>query len=606
MKHTWNMHTKILLTFGSIILFALLVQTVLFWRSSSEIIYQQTKEENINSLKNMQDDIYTYIKKIENSLVGIYNEKDYLNDLKSNKSAKQLRDVYFREAYHLADSRFDASDGVAAIYLYNARHELISFYRRAVTPKYHFPKDIYDSPDSNNVQAVLDYVSSDNAKMLISSYYNTSRERDIIRFALKIYETSNIGKKIGYVVCDVNNNAIRSIMEKYAGNEEAGIWIQPDGDRPMLQMGQLDPANKEACENLQEKIAAKENLLETSAVSNTSVFFQVGQSKYNLGAYALMPQSLLRKNQRILAANFVCIAVLMLFLASFATGMLSKSLTGPLERMAQTAKKIRDGNTKLRITGMKDDEVGELARNFNEMLDQIESLISSSYETRLMLNRAEYNALQAQINPHFLYNTLDTMSSIADIQGCPQVNALCQSLSNIFRYSLDFKHPFSSIAKEIAHLKNYIYVMDVRMHNHIQYEFDIADEALKSSIPRLSIQPVVENALNHGLRNIRGEKKVIICAKIKDNHLEITVQDNGTGMTTEKIEALLQHTSESEAAKRDSIGLSNIHMRMKMLYGKPYGITISSQPQCGTKVTLHLPKTTVEEMEQLWAKDLKC
>ncbi len=605
MKHTWTMHTKIFLAFGGIILFALVIQTVLFWRSSSGIIYQQAEEESMNALQNMQDDLYVYIKKIENSLAGIYNEKEYLNDLKGGRTAEKMRDLYYTKARELVESRFDSSDSVAAVYLYNAEHELISCYRRAVTPRYHFPKDIYENPDEYNVRPVLDYVSSDNARMLISSYYNKSRQKNMIRFALKIYETSNIGKKIGYVVCDVNCKRVQTILEKYAVNEEAGMWIQPQGDRPVLETGCLDESDAEGCALLQEKIAAGERPAGTAVQLGDCVFFQVGQSRYNLGAYALMPQFYLNNNQKTLAGNFVTIAALMLAVTGIVTGMLSKSLTGPLERMTQTARKIRDGSTKLRIEGMKDDEVGELAKSFNEMLDQIESLISSGYETKLMLDRAEYNALQAQVNPHFLYNTLDTMSSIADVQGCRQVSALCQSLSNIFRYSLDFRHPFSNVAKETAHLKNYIYVMDVRMQSHIQYEFDIAENVLKDSIPRLSIQPIVENALNHGLRNMRGEKKVTVRAGTEGDLLLISVEDNGTGMPEEKINAVLYGNSETGMEKRGSIGLMNIHMRMKMLYGEPYGLKIESRPRQGTKVTLCMPKKKLEEAEQLWTKDLK-
>lgn len=605
MRHTWKMHTKMLLTFGGIILFALVIQMILFWNSSSKMIYQQAEDESYNSLRNMQDDIYTYVKKIENSLVGIYNEKDYLNDLKGNRDVEVLKDIYYKEARDLVSKRFDASDGVEALYLYNAKHELISFYRRVVTPKYYFPKDIYEDPMKSNAKAVLNYVNSGNAKMLISSYYNESRERDVIRFALKIYESSIIGKKIGYVVCDVNSKQVQAIMKKYEANDETGMWLQPIGDRPMLEMGNMTEKDREDYENLQKKIAAGEKPEGVSVESGKCVFFQVEQSKYNLGAYALMPQFLLKRNQKILARNFVLIAAPMLLLASIITGMLSKSLIGPLERMTQTAIKIRDGNTKLRIEGMKDDEVGELAQSFNEMLDRIESLIRNSYETKLMLNRAEYNALQAQINPHFLYNTLDTMGSIADVQGCPQVSALCRSLSSIFRYSLDFKHPFSTVGKEIAHLKNYIYVMNVRMQDHIQYEFEIADEVLKDSIPRISLQPIVENALNHGLRNKRGEKRVSIRAGSYDGILEIIVEDNGVGMEPEKVAVLLNDATETQMGGQTSIGLNNIHTRMQMLYGEGYGLSVESRLMCGTSVTLRMPETVLEEVEQQWTKDIK-
>lgn len=594
MRRVWKMNTKVLLLFLGTILFALVLQTILFQRTSSRLIYQQAEEESFNSLKNMQDDIYSLVKDIENGIIDIYNEKEFLKDLRSRTNIYEMREKYYREAYNIAQTNFETSNGVVALYLYNIDHEIISTYRRAVTPRHNYPEDIYESPGSYNEEVTRNYVESDDTSMLISSYYNKSRKKDILRFVLKLYNNSNVQDKIGYVVCDVDSKAIRAVMEKYNTDEEAFMWLQPTGDRPIVSFGKLEQKDESSYKNLQEEIRRGKEQVGVMLESENRVFFQVGQSKYNLGAYSIMPQSLLWQNQKVLTKNLITIAALMLLLAVVIGYFTSKYLTKPLEKMTQTMKEIKEGNTKLRIEEVQRDEIGELAKSFNEMLDKIETLISKEYETQLLLHQAEYNALQAQINPHFLYNTLDTMSSIADIQGCQQVGALCQSLSNIFRYSLDIKHPFSTVAKEIVHLKNYIYVMNVRMQDNIEYHFEIEDSVLKETIPRISIQPIVENALNHGLRNMRGKKQVEICARSLEQDIEITVKDNGIGMTQEKIDALLKDTDAAHT-KGKSIGLNNINMRMKMLYGEQYGIQIESEINVGTTVTLMVPKKKLEE-----------
>lgn len=594
MCRVWKMNTKVLLLFLGTILFALVLQTVLFQKTSSRLIYHQAEEENFNSLKNMQDDIYNFVKDIENGIIDIYNEKELLKDLRIQREIHQMREEYYREAYNIAVTNFETSNSVVALYLYNINHEIISTYRRAVTPKHNYPEDIYESPGNYNEEITRNYVESDNTSMLISSYYNKSRKKDIIRFVLKLYNNSNVRDKIGYVVCDVDSKAIKTIMEKYNTDEEAFMWLQPTGDRPILSFGTLDKKDRSSYKNLQEEIRKGQEQIGVMLESENRVFFQVGQSKYNLGAYSIMPSSLLWQNQKVLTKNLVIIAILMLFIAVVVVYFTSKYLTKPLEKMTQTMKEIKEGNTKLRIEELQGDELGELAKSFNEMLDKIENLISNEYETKLLLHQAEYNALQAQINPHFLYNTLDTMSSIAYIQGCSQVGALCQSLSNIFRYSLDIKHPFSTVAKEIVHLKNYIYVMNVRMQDNVEYHFEIEDSVLKETIPRISIQPIVENALNHGLRNMRGEKQVEICARSLEQDTEIIVKDNGIGMPQEKIDILLEDT-DAVHTRGKSIGLSNINMRIKMLYGEQYGIQIESKINVGTTVTLRVPKKKLEE-----------
>ena len=319
-----------------------------------------------------------------------------------------------------------------------------------------------------------------------------------------------------------------------------------------------------------------------------------------------MPQALLAANQRTLTASLFTIAAVMLVITLVFTFLWSKSLTRPLEELTEMTDRIKKGETDLRVAVKKHDEIGALGQSFNEMLDQIEALLVREYETKLLLNRAEYNALQAQINPHFLYNTLDTMSSIAQVRHCDEVSHLCQSLSNIFRYSLDMKNPFSTVAKEIVHLKNYIYVMDVRMRDHVVYEFDIDDEVLKDTVPRICVQPLVENALNHGLRNVRGEKQVVIRAKVQEENLVIAVEDNGVGL--ENAEELNQKMMENNldlVERGNSIGLININARVKMLYGDAYGIRVESAPGTGTRVYLTVARLTMGEVEQWKKKSIK-
>ncbi len=591
MKYTWKMHTKILLLCLGVTFFALIFQMILFQQSSSKMIYEQAKNESFHSLQNMQQDVYNQIKGIEKVLIESYNEREFIQDLKKGKSIANMRENYSREAYNIATNNFETTDGVVALYLYNVEHEIISTYRRAVTPRHNYPTDIYVNEDAYNSAAVREYIKSDTTSMLISSYYNTSREREIIRYVLKLYNNGNARNIIGYVVCDVDSKNLTAIIEKYTSSENMYLWFQPKGDRPATCFGTLKEDEQAALAEFQRSIQAGKEGDKTTVESGNRVFFHLEQDKYNFGAYSLMPQEMFYENQRILAHNLIVILIAMFAVAVVVTYFVTRTLTRPLEDMTFTAKKIKDGDTKLRMEVLGKDEIGILGENFNELLDTIEELISKEYKTKLLLNRAEYNALQAQINPHFLYNTLDTMGSIAEMQECRQVSALCQSLSNIFRYSLDMKHPFSTVAKEMAHLKNYIYVMDVRMRDHVNYQFDVDEEVLKAEIPRLSIQPIVENALNHGLRNSRNAKEVRIRAKAEGEMMEIIVEDNGVGMPEEKIRELLD-TKTAEDTK--SIGIYNIHMRMKMFYGEEYGIAITSKEGEGTCVKLRMPQKAQE------------
>lgn len=601
-----KMRVKILILCLGLTLFALILQTILFENSSSGLIYNQAKEESFASLQNMQNEIYGFVKNMESNMIEIYSEKDLIQGLKNKEEIEKLRTDYYRLAYNFGTSHFATTDGVVAMYLYNPRHEIISTYRRAVTPKHNYQTDIYEDPENQNATAVKDYVESDDTTMLISSYYNQYRETDIIRLVLKIYNNSNLNDVIGYAVCDIDSKVIRSIMEKYSTDKTMFMWLQPSGDRPAVSIGSLEGKDVDYYKEISAKIQTTSSgdvakLLTTSK----RVFFQVPQKKYNMDAYSLMPRSLLVQNQRALTKNLIFIALIMIIAATILTILVSRGLTKPLDKLMQTIERIKGGDTHLRVDIHNRDEVGILGQSFNEMLDQMEVLISQEYETKLLLNRAEYKALQAQINPHFLYNTLDTMSSIAQIQNCPEVSGLSQSLSNIFRYSLDMKNPFSTVAKEIVHLKNYIYVMNVRMRDNVKYTFDIDETVLQDTVPRISIQPLVENALNHGLRNTRGEKEVIVCAQVREGNLWISVQDNGVGMDAAKVNEILEKNDINLVEKGSSIGLNNINARMKMLYGKEYGIHVESEVGKGTRIYLKIPRVKMEEVSSWMQQPIK-
>lgn len=591
-----KMRNKIFLLCVSCTLGALIIQTALFQKKSSELIYEQAKEESFNSLQNMQNEVYTFVKSVESSLVEIYNQKQFMQDLRADVPIEELKGKYYRLAYHLATEKFDTSDGVVACYLYNSQDEVISTYRRAVTPKHNYPQDLYEDAKTSGAERVREYVASDNTAMLISSYYNVHRETSIVHFVLKIYDNNNLGRKIGYVVCDIDSKVLKSIMEKYSTQDEMFMWLQPLGDDAIVSIGELEENSRKYFDSAREQIKNGAGVDSTSLIEGKRVLFNVVQNKYNLSAYSLMPQSLLEENQRALTRTLLIIAAGMAVLILGLSFVIASGLTKPLDKLMDTIERIKGGETTIRSEDNKNDEIGRLGENFNEMLDRIEDLISHEYETKLLLNRAEYKALQAQINPHFLYNTLETMSSIASVQNCSIVSNLCQSLSNIFRYSLDMKNPFSTVAKEIVHLKNYIYVMNVRMGDNITYSFDIAPEVLQDSVPRISIQPLVENALNHGVRNKRGEKRIKIEAREEGASLLIAVMDNGVGMDAQEINRRLHENNLDYVEQGSSIGLYNINARMKMLYGQEYGLQVKSVIGEGTQVLLKIPGKKMEEM----------
>ena len=594
-----SMRNKILLICIFCTLIALTLQTVLLLNVSSNMVYEQARDIAYNSLDNMQNELGSYMEGIENNMVNIYNDKTFLGALRDYGTVEELRKDYYRYARDFAEAHFTANDGMMALYFYNSSHEIVSVYRKAATPKRNYAADIYEEPEVYNAKRVKDYTESTENKMLISSYQNLSTDADMVRFVLKLYDISGGKNMIGYIVCDADVKAKKKIMQKYPIGENSFVWLQPVGDRAFALLG--DPGKSYAGFYGQTMGDIQENRRAvTDMADSEKVFFHLPVKKYDLNVYAVMPQSVLKASQKMLSRTLVmsvtALSALMIILYTYITNR----LTNPLANLMDTIGKIRGGNTDLRVNYQVQDEIGKLGEEFNYMLDSIEALIGQQYQDKLLLNRAQYQALQAQINPHFLYNTLDTMSSIASIQDCDLVSDLCQSLSNMFRYSLDMKYPYATVSGEIAHLKNYIFVMNVRMRQEIRYHFDIDDDALLYSVPKISIQPLVENAINHGLKNKRGEKNITIKIWQEEEKLYVMVRDDGVGMDAEKYNRLLLENDTGLVEEGDSIGLLNINARLKMIYGEEYGLSIESEPGRGSSVYLTV---AAKKEDELYGRD---
>ncbi|MGA2639564.1 MAG: histidine kinase [Spirochaetia bacterium] len=584
-----QMRTRILALCLSCTLLALFLQTLFFQYSASSIISQQERDASRSSLLRMQDELYGWIKSYENNLIKIYNQAAFSRELGSQLAGNDPPAGNSRAAYTMALTAFDPSQGVNALYIYGMDNRLLSYYRSASTPRYKYPEDIYADPVSSNARVVSEYAHSDDRVMLVSSYHNTSRDRDVIRFVLKIY-TNNVTRKIGYIVCDVDTNSFMRIIGKYVYSERQIVWLQPRGDRPALRYGRLEGRQKEYFDVVSTRILENGWSEHDGRTIRDSVFLEIPQQKYNLTSYSLTPQYLLEESQKVLTRNMLIIALIVVTVAVISAILITRSLSTPLTRIVRSLKEIKSGRMDLRLSGLRSDEIGTLGRAINEMLDQIQELMGQQYNAKLLLKQAEYKALQAQVNPHFLYNTLETMSSVAAAQKCHTVSTLCQAMSNIFRYSMDMQDPLSTVGNEIVHLKNYMYVMNVRTQNGIELEIDIDQDLLGEKVPRLSLQPLVENAISHGLVNKRGAKRIVIEGAAQNGDMVLSITDNGVGMDAERINRGLREEDAAAFGRSTSIGLANINARIRLLFGEAYGISVRSRLQEGSTVTLRVPR----------------
>ncbi|WHH59094.1 sensor histidine kinase [Petroclostridium sp. X23] len=270
-------------------------------------------------------------------------------------------------------------------------------------------------------------------------------------------------------------------------------------------------------------------------------------------------------------------------------------VTTPLKNLNISMDGVTDRNFDVYLRPTSNDEIGKLTRNFNSMIRRIKNLIVKKYEADIRRKQAELKALESQINPHFLYNTLETISSIAYLKDVPEIMTISRSLSDLFRYSINNEKKLVTLGDELYHTANYINIQKIRHGNKFNVCYNIPEEAKKYNVIKLILQPIIENSINHGLELIKLGGIIKVSAhKSLDNMLIIEVEDNGIGIPHEKlkrIQADLNRDSAETYETSGSIGLANVHFRIKHYYGNNYGLTIESTDEKGCKVILKLPIT---------------
>lgn len=270
---------------------------------------------------------------------------------------------------------------------------------------------------------------------------------------------------------------------------------------------------------------------------------------------------------------------------------ISKSIAKPVQDLSENIRAVGEGNFTLRPISPGSNEVQTLSETFEAMVERMSVLMDNIRLEQDNLRMAEFRLLQAQINPHFLYNTLDTVIWLAEDKQNEKLIDLITSLSLFFRTSLSNGKDIITIGEEILHIKSYLEIQQIRYQDILSYEIDVDNGLNNYSIPKLTLQPLVENALYHGIKNKRSLGKIIIKGRESDGKITFIVNDNGIGMKSDRLENLL---STLNNRVKDSFGLSNVFERLQLYYRSDFNFYISSEYGKGSTVSIELPMKNIE------------
>jgi two-component system, sensor histidine kinase YesM len=277
-----------------------------------------------------------------------------------------------------------------------------------------------------------------------------------------------------------------------------------------------------------------------------------------------------------------------------AAWVISASIYIPIKKLHDVTSTITKNDLQSLVTGDNLDEISELGMSFNIMIGRIRELLDSKIREQENLKKSELRVLQAQINPHFLYNTLDTIVWMAEANKTDQVIEIVRALSSFFRISLSKGKDWIPIQQEIEHVRSYLTIQKMRYRDILDFEIDVDQDVMDGTILKLTLQPLVENALYHGIKSKRNGGLISVRARrAEPNLILLEVEDDGVGLTPYKlaqIQASLEDDSSEITLKESGFGLENVNKRIQLYYGREYGITIHSQYQSGTRVTLAIPR----------------
>jgi len=288
---------------------------------------------------------------------------------------------------------------------------------------------------------------------------------------------------------------------------------------------------------------------------------------------------------------WICFCLIVLALI-FLSNMIAEIILRQFYAIMGTIRKVQKGNLDVRVPHCGNDEIGELGQQINKMLSRITQLMEDSIAKEILFKDSEIRALQNQINAHFIYNVLETIKMMAEVEEKYVISDAVTALGKLLRYSMKWVSKNVTVGEEIDYIRNYLSLINLRFDYEIYLSLNIPDEIYDQEIPKMSLQPIIENAIYHGIEELAEDTNIYMKGIIYNNYCTIEITDSGRGMSEEAVEQLqkkIEGEIETKGSSGNGIGLKNVQDRIKISFGEGYGISITSKKECYTKVVVKIP-----------------
>lgn len=440
-----------------------------------------------------------------------------------------------------------------------------------------------------DIKMIEKYASSAPSYYISNAYekkYAYIEKRPVFSYVIPINDINTL-QKIGILSVDVDEIIINQIYKSLTLGENGEIFILDKGGKILSSSNKGNLSNYILNEESMKKIIDEKNGYFKQKINETDMLITFYNSKKDgLSLVQIISYRDVMKEKRYIMDSTIFTAILFSIIAIILSVIFSFEIAKPIKKLMIAMENVEKGNFNIQIDVNSDDEIGKLSKGFNKMIKRINVLIFEIYETQLKEKEAQIKILQSQVNPHFLYNTFDTIYWMSRLEKAPKTSEMVEALSKIFRYSLGNDDWIIEIEKEKEYLNNYLIIQKVRYDDRVKVHIEIDDEVNDYITVKMTLQPIVENVFVHGVDGSKDSVELTVKGYKEKNNIIFKIIDNGAGTQEENIKRyLINNISE----KNPCIGLKNVNDRIRFYFGDDYGLSFESHIGDGTKVTIRIP-----------------
>ncbi|MFC5447142.1 cache domain-containing sensor histidine kinase [Paenibacillus aestuarii] len=574
-----SIHTKIALAFSCLILCTTIVLSYSAYRLSTVAVTDTSLDYTQQLIEQVNKNIQTYIGNMESiSALSLSNAdlQHYLELANPNgPEGWQLASQISRYFHEIVASRNDISSilfvGSNGALVSDRSFEHLKPYAELIG------QDWYAKASETKGDIVI---SSSHVQHLYQDEYKW-----VVTISKQLPKSSPMTAS-GVLLVDLNYNVINDLCNQIQLGQRGYVFIlDPSGDLIYHPQQQLVYSGLKS-EDIPKLLQVSDSTFRTEEADQSKIY-TVRTTKFGWKIVGVTYPEDLIGNKRDMQLTSAVWGGISLIVALAISVLLSITLTRPIKQLEVHMKQVEKGNFDIRVDVEGTNEISKLSRTFNLMIGKIKELMNQTLQDQEVKRISELKALQAQIQPHFLYNTLDSIIWMAEMGKVEEVVTMTSALSKLLRSSISKGEELIPIAVELEHIHNYLTIQNIRYRNKFTYAIDVEPEILDCHILKIVLQPLVENAIYHGMKHSPERGHIQITGRRSAGMIELKVVDNGVGMSEAQLQRLRQKAREPESGK--GFGLLNVNHRIQLYFGEHYGLQFESELEEGTVVTVRIP-----------------